>query len=95
MSKRQSEPNPDASCELPRVVKARDETAAERPPCINIWDVGATLNVDVNGTYQNIPGEASGPPSEATIREELKGRGYEQKHIDETVARLHGQEIWG
>jgi len=53
------------------------------------------LNVDMNGTYESIPGEAGGPPSEATIRKELKARGYEEKHIDETVARLHVQEIWG
>ena len=95
MSKRRDGPSPNIDCGLPRVVKARDETAAERSPCINIWDVGATLHVDMNGTYESIPGEAGGPPSEATIRKELKARGYEEKHIDETVARLHVQEIWG
>jgi len=95
MSKGQSELSPSIGCELPRVVRASDETAAERSPCINIWDAGATLNVDMKETYESIPGEAGGPPSEATIRKELKARGYEEKHVDETVARLHVQEIWG
>jgi len=71
-----------------------DEIAKERTPCINIWDVGVTLNVDMNGRYESFPGEASDPPSEATIRKELKARGYEEKHTDEAVARLHEQEIW-
>jgi hypothetical protein len=86
---------PDAGCELPSVMEARDVTPEQRPPCINVWDVGATLNVIVNGAYESLPGEAGGPPSEATIRKELKARGYEEEHIEETVARLHEEEIWG
>ena len=88
-------PSLDSNCKHPGIVAVMDETSKERPPCINIWDVGATLNIDMNGTYESIPGEASGPPSEATIRKELKARGYEEKHIDEAVTRLHVQEIWG
>ena len=94
MPKRQSESSQDTSCQVSAIVRAPDVTAGERP-CINVWEAGATLNVVVNGTYESMPGEASGPPSEATIRKELKARGYEEKHVDETLARLHEQEIWG
>lgn len=52
------------------------------------------MNVDMNRTYESFHGEANSPPSEAMIRNELKTTGYEEKHINEAMARLQVQEIW-